>query len=187
MSLDMFTETNLPDEEYDADSTPVVENDNPCKKCGRVIDVPYGGRGPHPKFCSNCKSASKGTTRSKGPGTKGNAATLAGQAVEALWQINGMGALIAMIAGFHGTAQAIRDREDVFRQMAYDALVTDPDMCRVILRGGVQSSKLTLIMCYGMFAAGIGPVFLMELKAKKEAKLALQEEEERTANLYAVS
>lgn len=185
MSLDMFTETTIPDD-FDADSTPVQENDNPCQKCGREIDVVYGGRGPRPKYCSNCKVTTK-STRSKAPGAKGNAATLAGQAVEALWQINGMGALIAMIAGFHGTAGAIREREDVFRQMAYDALVTDPDMCRVILRGGMQSSKLTLIMCYGMFAAGIAPVFLMELKAKKEAKLALQEEEERTANLYAVS
>lgn len=177
---DMFAPVDIPDQ---LDTAPVTEDvTNPCEDCGRQIDVPYGGRGRRPKKCSSCKPA-KGTTRTKAPGTRGSNATLAEQATEALWQINGMVAFLAMIAQMPMTAGAIQEREQSFREMCYNALLTDPGMCRFILKAGTNSAKISLTVCYGMFFAAILPTAAIELKAKKAKAAAERAEYEATYNM----
>jgi hypothetical protein len=177
ITADMFTEVPAPTD-YVADTVPPSSDvENPCKSCGRQIDIPYGGRGRRPTQCSDCKPAKR--TRSKAPGTRGSNATLAEQATEALWQINGVAAFLAMIAGMPMTAGAIQDREQSFREMCYNALLTDPGMCRFILKAGTNSAKISLTVCYGMFAAAITPTAIMEMKVKKaKAEQARAEYEE---------
>lgn len=167
--MDMFTETDIPV----MDTVPPANDiEYPCEECGREAG-PYSGRGRKPKKCADCKPA---VTRTKSPGVKGSNATLAGQATEALWQINGVAAFLCMIAGMPMTAGAIGEREASFREMCYNALLTDPAMCRFILKAGTNSSKISLTVCYGMFAAAIMPTALMELKAKKAEKLRMAED-----------
>lgn len=167
--MDMFTETDIP-----MDTVPVSSDiEYPCEVCGREAG-PYSGRGRKPKKCEDCKPQS--TPRQKSPGVKGSNATLAAQATEALWQINGVAAFLCMIAGMPATAGAIGEREASFREMCYNALLTDPAMCRLILKAGTNSAKISLTVCYGMFAAAIMPTAIMELKAKKAEKLRMQEE-----------
>jgi hypothetical protein len=180
-----MTITDLPsgftftDERPDQDTTPPsFDVEHPCQVCGKEVE--YGGRGPRPKFCREHRKQSAG--RTKAPGAKGSNVTLAEQATEALWQVNGMVAFLAMIAGFPLTGQEIQARETVFREMCYSALLTDPNTCRFILKGGMQSSKISLVMCYAMFLGGIAPSFMQELKERKAAKIAAQEEYERTMN-----
>lgn len=179
---DMFGETDVrPDEEQDTvPSSPDVTD--PCKSCGRQIDTPYGGRGRRPTQCLECKAA-KTPSKKRGPGSTGSAVTLAQQATEALWQINGIGAFLAMVAGYRMTASAIQERETVFREMAYNALLTDQNLCRYILKGGLSSSKVSLGVCYLMFGMGIVPTMMEERKLKRAQKEAEQDEYERTMNL----
>lgn len=173
MSLDMFTESDIPVVPDTVPPSPDVQN--PCKGCGGEIDVEYQGRGRRPVRCSTCKPAR--TKTAKSPGTTGSQATLAAQATEALWQINGIASVVAMIAGYHGTSAAIQERESVFRDMAYSALLTDPNACRFILRGGMKTSGVSLVICYAMFAAGIGPTFMEEMRNKKVERARQRAEE----------
>lgn len=176
---DMFRETDIP-EDYTRDTAPVSGDiEYPCEVCGREAG-PYGGRGRKPKKCADCKP--KAAQGRKAPGTSGANATLAGQAVEALWQINGVAAFLAMIAGLPMTGLAIQEREASFREMAYNALLTDASMCRFILKGGMQSSKVSLTICYAMFAASVMPVALTEIKAKR-AKAAAEQYDEATVQM----
>lgn len=179
ITADMFTEVPVPDD-YVRDTAPEAPDvENPCRTCSREIDTPYSGRGRRPTQCTSCKAATK-PARAKAPGTKGSNATLAEQATEALWQINGVAAFLAMIAGMPMTAGAIQERETSFREMCYNALLTDPGMCRFILKAGTNSAKISLTVCYGMFAAAIAPTAIMEIKAKKAKAEAEREEYERT-------
>lgn len=173
MTDTMFEEIDIPQ-----DSVPHASDvEYPCVECGREAG-PYSGRGRKPTRCPEHKKTS---TRSKAPGTKGSNATLAEQATEALWQINGMAAFLAMLSGFQMTGAAIQEREEAFRQQCYAALLTDPNMCRTILKAGTNSSKVALVACYGMFAAGVVPTLMMEMRMRKEAKLAAQADAEQMA------
>jgi hypothetical protein len=175
---DAFIETDIPTD-YVADTVPPTNDvKKPCRSCGREIDTPYSGRGRHPTQCLDCKSSR--APRVKAPGTKGSNATLAEQATEALWQINGMVAFLSMIAGMPMTASAIQEREQSFREMCYNALLTDPGMCRFILKAGTNSAKVSLTMCYGMFFAAIAPTAVMELKERKAKADAAKAAEEPT-------
>lgn len=168
------------DERPEMDSVPPAGDvEYPCEVCGREAG-PYGGRGRKPKRCPEHKRQQTKATR--GPGARGNNVTLAEQATEALWQINGIVAFLAMISGFPMTGAAIQEREQVFREMCYNALLTDPNMCRFILKGGIQSSKMSLAVCYGMFAAGIAPAFMAEVKERRAKKEAEEAEYEATFN-----
>jgi hypothetical protein len=163
-----FTEISRP-VEGPADDIPSLDViEYPCEVCGREAG-PYSGRGRKPKYCADHKR-NKNTNTS--PRVKGTNASLAAQATEALVQINNMGAVFAMVLGYHETAGAISDKEEIFRQQTYSALLTDPSLCNVILRAGTNSAKLSLAISYGMFGAAIAPVAIMEFKEKRDAALA---------------
>lgn len=152
---------------------PSADVEYPCEVCGRESG-PYGGRGRKPKRCPDHKrSSGRGTPR--GPGAPKSAVTLADQATEALWQINGIAAFLAMMAGYPQTAGEIQAREQSFREMAHAALLTDPGLCRFILKGGIQSGKASLILCYAMFGMGVAPALVMEVKQKRAEKQAAQD------------
>lgn len=135
-----------------------------CTVCGKEAG-PYSGKGRKPTKCGEHKKGTASTSRA----SNSNSA-LATQAVDALMQINGFMTLGAMITGFYQTASAITDAEDGFRRQAHAALLTDPALCRSILRGGTKSGKVALVIAYLMMGATIFPTAKAEFVAKRDAR-----------------
>ena len=168
MSTDVlvFDDTRVPPDEAPPH---VTDNDTlRCEECGKALE--YGGRGRKPKYCEDHrKSASKGTA-SNGRKNVGDNAKLAAQATEALIQVNGLVAMCALWGGLDMTCESIRTAEDAFREQTYNALLTDPALCKTILKAGTTSGKVSLLIAYGMLAGAVGPVAYLELQMKKEAR-----------------
>jgi hypothetical protein len=146
----------------------------PCEICGEEAG-PYVGRGPKPKRCPKDKAPAKAKAA---PGkVTGKDASVAAQATQVLAQLNGMVAIGMMAMGLHRTASAFAAANDGFEAQAYAALTTDPDLCRLILKGGVKSAKISLGMAYvglGMAAVPVAVEEIREKKAEREAARAEQ-------------
>lgn len=165
-----FTVMDAP-EDLPQDSVPeTADVEYPCEKCGREAG-PYGGRGRKPRVCKDCKPQRKGSA----PRVTGASATLAAQAAEVLSQLNSFMALGAAAMKLFGTAGAIAGYDDTFKSQAYAALLTDTELCRFILKGGVKSAKLTLLMAYGGMAVAVAPTAIMEVKEMQAARKAARE------------
>lgn len=163
----------------ETDDVPELENvEYPCDVCGREAG-PYSGRGPHPKKCTEHKRVSAKGTRS--PRVTGNVANMAAQATGVLVQLNGIMAIGLMAVGMNGTASALAAGNDIFEQQAYAALMTDPDLCKLILKGGVKSAKISLAMAYGTLGFSVMPTAMAEVKEKREIRAARKAEEEEAS------
>jgi hypothetical protein len=79
-------------------------------------------------------------------------------------------AIGAMAMGLNGTASAIAQANPNFEEQAYQALLTDQDLCKLILKGGVKSAKLSLGIAYFGMGAAVIPTAVVELKEKKEER-----------------
>lgn len=137
----------------------------PCRVCGRESG-PYSGRGRKPVLCPDHKRAQVKSA----PKVRGSDASLAAKASEALVQLNAVIGMGMMVTGFHKSGKAIFDGNDGFREQAYNALLTDPDLCRQILRAGGTSAKFSLIIAYGMFGASVAPTVVLEVREKRAEK-----------------
>lgn len=168
-----FVDTMVPDVVPD-----LADVENPCKNCGKEIDIPYGGRGPRPKFCSECKPASRQTSKRQQPRVTGKDQNLAAQATSVLVQLNAMLGIGAAAVGLFKTGRAIMDANDDFEARAYQALLTDPEFCRQILKTGAKSGKLSLGLAYGGMLMTVGPTAVMEIKEKKAEREAARENED---------
>jgi hypothetical protein len=157
--------TTFEDVIVEPDVIPTVDDvEYPCSVCGREAG-PYAGRGRKPTKCPDHKPGN-GATRSAIK-TTGSNKVLAGQAADALAQLNGVLAIGAMAVGFNRTAAALGQSNDGFREQAYEALVTDPALCRMILKGGATGGKMALMLAYVMLGVNVAPVAKMEYDAKK--------------------
>jgi len=147
------------------DEKPETSNDHPCGTCGVEV-VRRGNKGRWPKFCEQHTASHKA---GRGSGARiGNATLLAAQATEALCQVNGLIAMGLMLAQMPETGSALAEREDVFREQAYAALLTDPALSKVILRAGTTSGRISLGIAYVMLTASVAPVGVMEFKQNRE-------------------
>lgn len=175
MGYPTFTEVPAPDFE-EQDTVPASEDvEYPCRVCGREAG-PYGGRGPKPKLCDLHKktpSAAKQSVR-----VTGKDANLAAQATGVLVQLNGILAIGLMAMGLNGTASAIAVANGTFEEQANQALLTDPELCKLILRGGVKSAKITLGLAYVGMGTQVVPVAATELRELKEKRAARKAEME---------
>lgn len=157
-----FSDADLPD-----DTVPITSDvEYPCRKCGKEAG-PYVGRGRKPTHCSDCKG-SKG--KSSGPRVTGAANNLAAQAAETLVQLNTFLAMGAMAIGLMETGMSIQASQDMFRERAHAALLTDPEFCRSILRTGAKSAKFSLSMAYFGMGLTVAPTAVMEIKERKVAR-----------------
>jgi hypothetical protein len=159
---------------------PVADAEYPCRVCGQEAG-PYGGRGPKPKYCPTHK---KGGTRSDTPRANkvtGTTANLAAQSTAVLVQLNGMLAIGAMALGLNETASSIAQANPTFEDQAYQALLTDPELCKLILKGGVKSAKISLAIAYAGMGASVLPTAAMEFKEKKAERDARKAEAEANA------
>src|SRR4030042_275246 len=161
--------------EITLDRAPVTEQDPdteyPCSACGRPLT--YGGAGRKPKRCTDRNGGDPecyGSRKSSGART-GRAASndkLAQQATDVLVSLNEFVGTGAFFVGFIGTARAIAGANEDFGVRAYNALVMDPSLCKMILRGGMNSGRLALLLAYGMFAAKVAPIAVGEYRTARE-------------------
>lgn len=139
---------------------------------GSTQDHPYGffpdGRPRKRRPHSRGSSASPSST---GPvsGRSKASESQARSAAALLAQMNVFVSGSVMLLGMPLTGQAINEANDQFRDMAYEALVMDPALCRKILSAGGSSGKAALIMAYGMLVMSIVPTGVMEIRAAKSA------------------
>jgi hypothetical protein len=152
------------------DAAPSDDYEYSCEVCG--TELFYGGRGRKPKFCDDHrKTATRTTSTVKGAG-KGGA--LARQAATALGQLNGLIGIALMLApkpwNLPTTASALAGATEGFEEQAYKALLSDPKLCALILRGGAMSGRVALVIAYGMLAGAVVPVAMAELKLDPVAR-----------------
>jgi len=173
MTIMDFTEATIPDVVPDLEDV-----ENPCKNCGKEIDVPYGGRGPRPKYCSECKPTTRQTgKRPQSPRVTGKEQNLAAQATGVLVQINAMIAMGAAALGLFRTGSAIAQANETFESAAYQALLTDPELCKTILKSGAKSAKVSLTLAYGGMGVAVIPTATMEIRERKAERDAKREAE----------
>ena len=166
---------DIKDLDGDPDTTPPLDApEYPCEKCGKEAG-PYGGRGRKPRFCAEHKKSGPSTSSGK-PKSTGKNLVLAAQAADTLAQYNDLVGLVARLADWELTAEQIDNANPVFKEKAYAALITDPDLAASIVRTGGISGKAALIISYGMFAASVAPVAMLEAKVKRKAKLDAAED-----------
>lgn len=164
------------DAEIPMDTAPDFSDvEYPCVDCGKEAG-PYGGRGPKPKYCPDHKkgSASKKSGSVKVTGTNAN---LAAQATKVLVQLNGILAVGLMAATFFETAKALAGANDGFEIQAHEALLTDPDLCRLICKGGVKSARMGLGLAYVGLGVAVVPTAVNEFREKKAERDARREAE----------
>lgn len=163
-----FLDTDIP-----PDSVPDTDNiEYPCVECGKESG-PYSGRGPKPKRCADHRKNGKSSVRK----VTGTSANVAAQATEVLVQLNGMLALGAMVFGMNGTAAALAAGNETFAERAHAALLTDTELCRMILKGGVKSAKVSLGIAYAGLGVTVFPTALREVQEKREeARLRAESE-----------
>lgn len=89
---------------------------------------------------------------------------LARQAVDKLVALNKGISLAFLSLGMPGTALGISAGEDAFREMAYEALSTDAELCRTINRMGAASGKFGLMMAYTGLAISVAGTTKEEIK-----------------------
>lgn len=149
-----------------SDEAPETSHELSCEVCGKELH--YAGRGRKPKRCDEHKKGG-GTTRRSRSENIGKNEQLAAQAAEALVQVNTLAEMGARFGKMEYTAEALSTAKEAFREQVFEALKTDPELCKLILRGGVQSARIQLLIAYGMLASVVVPVAAMEIKAKREA------------------
>lgn len=76
---------------------------------------------------------------------------------------------LLMIVGLRETAAAIAACDEPFEELAYDALLLDPNLCRSITRFGGKSGKLALAGAYVVLAGAVAPVAAEEMKDRVAA------------------
>ena len=157
----------------DTDQRPPAVFDAACRTCG--IELPYPGKGRRPKFCDEHRLAGERRVKvrpARAPKTTGVNAQLATSATEALVQLNGLVAMGLMLSRMPMTASALADAEDGFRESTHAALLTDPELCRTILRAGSTGGKVALTISYAMLATAVAPVGFLEIKANRAERAA---------------
>jgi len=158
-----FRDTEVPSDALPRDEAPPSAFEYACQVCGKELH--YGGRGRKPKFCDEHKKGGSGT----GVARKGGNVQLATQAADALVQLNSLCVMGLMLAQLPQTAGALAGTEDGFREQAIAALVTDPALCKSILKAGTTSGKVSLLIAYAMLGGAVVPVGVMEFKERAKA------------------
>lgn len=166
MSAPMFEVIETPDELHDEAplTTETVGDEYPDKCVVCSAGIPYGGKGPRPKYCEDHKkNKSKSSARTS---TRGNA-RVAEDAAMLLGQLNGLIGMGLQFYGLQMTAASIATANDQFVRAATNALENDPKLAKKIVGFGATSGKASLAVAYGMLGAAIAPVAVAELKMKK--------------------
>lgn len=179
MTSPTFTESPIP-----ADTPPPTDGGFVGEYPDSTPEAPYGYksdgsprvRRPYAPRGSGGKSASSRGARMPARESEAKAAAAL------LAQVNGLATMGIMAVGFTETASAVNNANEGFEQMAYEALLTDPALCKTILKAGTTSGKVALIIAYGMLTASVAPVAMTEYRIKRDAIRAARLEAEGNEN-----
>lgn len=161
----MFTETAAPtdeappvaDDQIDLDliTYPDATPEAPYgyTPTGRIRKRPVGSRA----------GGAKGAGRGSMPASRQQAET----AAALLARANGLVGLSLAMFGMPLTATALADANNDFQNMATEALLADPSLCRKILSAGATSGKAGLVMAYAMLGVSVAPAMMGEIKDKR--------------------
>lgn len=145
-----------------------------CQVCG--VELVYAGTGRKPTKCDEHKrtrvTAAKGAAKRSAPAQAGGNEKLAAQAADVLFQVNEMLSFVLMLGKLFNSASALSERNEAFRDQAYEALKVDPGLCRTIVSAGAKSGKISLLAAYGVLGASVAPVAVDELRELRAAKAA---------------
>lgn len=133
-----------------------------CTVCGDTIV--WAGRGRKPMFCTEHRQK---RSASSGQSTTAKNENLAKQAAATLIQVNGFVEMMLRFSQMTMTADELSKRKVAFQEQLYQALLTDPDLCRSIMSGGGVSAKLALILAYGMLGSAVIPVGVVEYRERR--------------------
>ena len=169
----------------DADQPPpsfLPENTCAVDGCENPV-AEWAGRGRRPTKCETHRGKSSGTVT---PSRKTGNEKLAMQAATVLAQGNTLFAVVLRF-GIPGvgklptSADMLTDDEikSEFIEAAATALETDPGLCRLILRGGMQSAKWSLALAYLSMFGKVAPVMIAEAAMQREHARQEQEQRER--------
>lgn len=126
-------------------------------------DAPFGFKPngePYRRHHGPGKSTAKGGSRM--PASDAQARSAA-SVLGTLNKLIGM----ALLPVLPGTAVAITEGNDDFEQLAFQALLTDPALCKKILGAGTSSGKAQLFMAYGALGMSVVPTAMGEIKTKR--------------------
>ena len=149
------------------DETPLLEGEayNP-EYPGSTPDAPYGFKPDGSAY----RRRPKGTAKKAGNDKRMPASDVAARtAASLLARMNTLVVFSLTAAGLPATGAAIAQGNQDFETMAYEALLTDPALCRKILSAGATSGKTALVMAYGMLTISVIPVAKSEIEARKAA------------------
>lgn len=126
-------------------------------------EAPYGyfpdGRPRKRRPKGTAKNASKRSAASE---------SQARAAAGMLAKVNSLVGTSLMLFGMPMTATQIENANEQFEVFAYEALLSDPALCRKILSAGANSGKAGLAMAYAMLGLSVAPTAFMEIKARRE-------------------
>lgn len=155
------------------DSTPPTY-DTPDETCGHrnntgdacLKDPGHSGRHRYRPLASGSGTATRGRGNSN--------AQLASQAADAISSLAALLGTGAYVMGFTNTGRAmsVKEREDAFREQNYNALLTDPGLCRMILRAGTTSGRLALFLSVGMYGFSLMPYVQADIEARRTQEAA---------------
>lgn len=93
---------------------------------------------------------------------------LAETAAKTLGTMNTLIGISLAAFGFNETAVSIAAANEQFENMAAEALLTDPVLCKKILSAGSSSGKVQLTMAYATLGMAIMPAVKNDVKRKRE-------------------
>ncbi len=142
-------------------------------------DAPYGFKPngePYRRHHGPGKSTGSATGRggSRMPASDAQARSAA-SVLGTLNKLIGM----ALLPILPGTAVAITEGNDDFEQLAFQALLTDPALCKRILGAGTSSGKAQLFMAYGALGMSVVPTAMGEIKMKRSEREDNSNEQDR--------
>lgn len=136
---------------------------------GSTPDAPYGFKPDGTPYRRRPKGTAGGTVKT---GNKRMPATDASAraAASLLARMNMLLGIGIYTAGMERTAEAIKEANEQFEVMAYEALQADPQLCRKILGAGASSGKAGLVMAYVMLGASAFPSARQEIQEARARK-----------------
>lgn len=163
-----FSTVDIPD--MPMDETPPIDGaDFDPEYPGSTPEAPYGFKPDGTAYRRRPRGSapkSSGATSRRMPASGAQAEAAAGM-LATLNTIIGVG---FAVAGMPATAAAIEAGNDRFTELATQALLTDPALCKKIIGTGGTSGKMGLAIAYSTLGMSLYPVARMEIKSKREAE-----------------
>ena len=132
---------------------------------GSTPEAPYGYKADGTAYK---RRPNKGyTRRESGSGRIVASESQAKAAAAMLAQVNNLVCISIHVAGMPRTATSIQEQNAQFEAMAFEALLTDPALCKKILMAGANSGKAALLMAYATLGMSAVPAAISEVKERR--------------------